>query len=1184
MAGEYTYRSSRIVSGRRLGITWDAAAARSGIPQVDPSKFSITASGGSVGFSLSTPDQLLWLAGTATEAIKAVFLIPAYTSLDADNNDHVVQWVLLDRIIAHDETVTFDADAGFIYDDSSTSAVVADQAVQVRTFCDSNGDFAAPRRVGCGDREKLDPATLSPVLRIKASDAAGAGDGNAVTSFTATSGGTITPTGTITYRADSASSVGVTDINGTVPCIQIAAGGKLTSTVQLGSTTADFSIIAIFASENSNGQMSVLGDACLFTWGGPGSVQRRIRPLAGNFFNVLQGGRYENSASAPWKRLAVSAGSYNHASTRLRHYAQGGMYVNKVTATTTEDHSVAIEVQAPSSGAVYLTELIVIDSEITERQMLTVGSWLDDAYTTMNRQFHVDVGSGSDSNSGLTPAAPRLTPPNYVNRDFVPFGSGDCILYKCGGEVENLVIYTRPSYAGSAFSYSSQYPVVNAAYGDRANGRFMITAKSTDGGGLENYQLEPYALFNGIGVRYDRRNPQSTDWAGYTTEATSTPLGCSLRLESAALGAWFDIDTDPALHTVYDCGFEWLLKGIADNTGGYADERWTVLWKNTIANMWYGETAVSSAARTGGLFVSNSSVYCQDGNIFYRCGWNPDIANIGEWSGGSKVFSGECIATYSSSTDKTTITGTGIFADFLMNGSTAGPLLVTLKRTSDATEHKVSISSRTSGDEIVVNGNPFSLADAGSVADCICHGGSPCAEDGRMHGAYISDGSTRSGTLNIANMYLDCADHGFQMRGGGWAIGNVIINCAIGGFVAGKAVSVINGNIVIGGHRTRGDVSANGPRCWGLSLLGSNGHYYGEMQGNIFSLPFADRYSDFDDAVSGTTYAMSLYYTDTGTVIEISNNTIARGAGKLLDLQGTTTPGSNVTVERNMVIQPTTSPDAVTQTVLTDADYEGANWSYNIYYHPDGATANRFDGNTTNFAGWQTLTGSTGDQFKLPTFADADADAASYYATLSGGSDNEDAFNLAAYVASLTDDWSGFTAADVLSYIRSSYKASDINPDDDGDGTFAPGAMYQGSAPAIVNLSPSDNATGAADTQTLAIQFTDNIAYNDGSALIEAWQGGMQVASDRVDSGTINLSDKTQYSLGGLLTGLSGAVSIRISNLAFRSLDTGLPFAGIADDTTWNFTIGTTAVVGGTSTTKKMFLLFDDNSPIKRRL
>lgn len=1157
--GAYTFRSARVVSGRRLGITWDAAAARSGIPQVDPSKFSITASGGSVGFSLSTPDQLLWLAGTATEAIKAVFLIPAYTSLDADSNNHVVQWILLDRIIAHDETVTFDATAGFIYDDSSTSAAVADQAVQNRTFCDSSGDFVAPSRVGCGDREKLDPDTLSPVLRIKASDASGVGDGNAVTSFTATNGGTITPTGTITYRADAASSVGMTDINGTVPCIQIAAGGKLTSTVQLGSTTADFSIIAIFASENSNGQMSVLGDACLFTWGGTGGVQRRIRPLAGNLATVYHGGAYENSASAPWKRLAVSAGSYNHASTRLRHYAQGGMYVTKITATTTKDHSVAIEVQAPSSGAVYLTELIVVDSELTERQMLTIGSWLDDAYTTMNRQFHIDVDSGNDSNSGLTSAAPRLSPPNYNNRDQVAFGSGDCILYKYGGEAENLVIQTRPTFGDSAFSYSSQYPAVSATYGDRADGRFMITAKGTDGGGLENYLAEPYALFNGIGVRYDRRNPRSTDWAGYTTEATNTPTGCKITLSSSSIGPWFDISKDPPLHTVRDCGFEWLLKGLADNTGGYDDERWTVLWKNSFANMWYGETAVSSAARAGGLFVSNSSVYAQDGNTFYRCGWNPDIANIGEWSGGSKVFSGECTATYSESTDKTTITGTGVFADFLMNGSTAGPLLVTLKRTSDATEHEVSISSRTSDDEIVVNGNPFSLADAGSVADCICHGGSPCAEDGRMHGAYISNGTTRSGTLNIANMYLDCADHGFQMRGGGWAVGNVMINCAIGGYISGVGVSVMMGNVVIGGHRTRGYVVVNGPRAWGLTT-GSDGQnfYYGEQSGNIFVLPYAGRYSAYADTVSGTTFASSVEYNSTSQVFVCRNNSLTRGAGTLLKVTATATPGSNVTVERNMVIQPTTSPDAVTQTVLTAVDYEGANWSYNIYYHPDGATANRFDGNATNFAGWQTLTGSTGDQFKLPTFTNADADAAEYYSTLSGGSDDEDAFNLAAYEASLTDDWSGFTAADVLAYIRSAYKASDINPDDDGDGTYAPGAIYQGDPPTLASSTPADGASGVLDTQIVSLLFSENIAYNDGSALIEVYQGGSVVASDRVDNGVINASNKIQWRITGLLTGLSGAVSIRVSPNAFASLATGLPYAGITDDTTLNFTIGTT--------------------------
>lgn len=117
--------------------------------------------------------------------------------------------------------------------------------------------------------------------------------------------------------------------------------------------------------------------------------------------------------------------------------------------------------------------------------------------------------------------------------------------------------------------------------------------------------------------------------------------------------------------------------------------------------------------------------------------------------------------------------------------------------------------------------------------------------------------------------------------------------------------------------------------------------------------------------------------------------------------------------------------------------------------------------------------------------------------------------------------------------------------------------------PTIVTTTPADNATGILASQTLGIEFSENMAYADGSALIEVYQSGMQVASARVDDGNINALDRTQYSHSGLLVGLSGAVSIRVSASAFVSQATGLPFAGIADDTTWNFTIGAIASTGG---------------------
>jgi len=114
--------------------------------------------------------------------------------------------------------------------------------------------------------------------------------------------------------------------------------------------------------------------------------------------------------------------------------------------------------------------------------------------------------------------------------------------------------------------------------------------------------------------------------------------------------------------------------------------------------------------------------------------------------------------------------------------------------------------------------------------------------------------------------------------------------------------------------------------------------------------------------------------------------------------------------------------------------------------------------------------------------------------------------------------------------------------------------------PTISNITPADNATGVLASQVVAIQFDETVKYLDGSVLIEVYQSGVVVASDRIDNGTINVSDRTQWSIGGLLVGLAGgAYSIRIASGGFGSIATSLPFAGITDDTTWNFTMGALA-------------------------
>lgn len=108
--------------------------------------------------------------------------------------------------------------------------------------------------------------------------------------------------------------------------------------------------------------------------------------------------------------------------------------------------------------------------------------------------------------------------------------------------------------------------------------------------------------------------------------------------------------------------------------------------------------------------------------------------------------------------------------------------------------------------------------------------------------------------------------------------------------------------------------------------------------------------------------------------------------------------------------------------------------------------------------------------------------------------------------------------------------------------------------PTITNLGPADNATNVPLTANLSASFTEAIAVGTGNVVVKNLTDGTQTS--------IAITDATQVSISGptvtinptadLLAGKSYAV--RMDATAIR--DVAVPpnyFAGIADDTTWNF-------------------------------
>jgi len=107
-------------------------------------------------------------------------------------------------------------------------------------------------------------------------------------------------------------------------------------------------------------------------------------------------------------------------------------------------------------------------------------------------------------------------------------------------------------------------------------------------------------------------------------------------------------------------------------------------------------------------------------------------------------------------------------------------------------------------------------------------------------------------------------------------------------------------------------------------------------------------------------------------------------------------------------------------------------------------------------------------------------------------------------------------------------------------------------APAISSLSPPDNAAGVAVGANLILAFSEPVTLGSGNITIRNLSNSTQT--------TIPVTDGTKVALSGSVLTVNPSANLAgNSNLAIR-IDAGAvndsannPFAGIADDTTWNF-------------------------------
>ena len=105
--------------------------------------------------------------------------------------------------------------------------------------------------------------------------------------------------------------------------------------------------------------------------------------------------------------------------------------------------------------------------------------------------------------------------------------------------------------------------------------------------------------------------------------------------------------------------------------------------------------------------------------------------------------------------------------------------------------------------------------------------------------------------------------------------------------------------------------------------------------------------------------------------------------------------------------------------------------------------------------------------------------------------------------------------------------------------------------PTVTAYSPTDNSTDVSRTTNLVLTFSEDVQKGTGNILIK--EGGVTTQTIDVTSAVVSVSANTVTINPSDLT-YSAAVNIEIAAGSFRDLANN-NYAGIADATTWNFTV-----------------------------
>ena len=203
-----------------------------------------------------------------------------------------------------------------------------------------------------------------------------------------------------------------------------------------------------------------------------------------------------------------------------------------------------------------------------------------------------------------------------------------------------------------------------------------------------------------------------------------------------------------------------------------------------------------------------------------------------------------------------------------------------------------------------------------------------------------------------------------------------------------------------------------------------------------------------------------------------------------------------------------------------------------------------------------------GNRVENPGFVNGGYEFSDYLITELGHSDLDDAFDsIIAATLSGTMQSGNYATTTAATKVRAAHSnsldQSNYNNDQVGTESFAP---------FVSSLDPEFESASASTTTTPMIIFDQGMVVDNGSASIELRQAGTDVVIDSITASgvTINPVDAREITLSGLSLGsATGDVYIYIAADAFKSVSTGINFAGFLDGNGWPFTMDSGSLEDG---------------------